>query len=250
MGASVGVSGFSTVLIWNYRKVLEILSISGPSQARDMIDLTNHDSPSGFKEFVPGPISGGEVTLEGNFITGDTGGQIAFHTDVQGGTKRNAFIVMPMAVGASLFFAAYAKGFEGSFPYESKIGASGSLAITGKPLLLVTQAAGMSALAGKEYDGAVEGDALVITPAIAVGTYAYACDVDTLTDGVRLTVTCAGQTPYVQGVEEETGVETPITIALGAAGTVTDIIILCYTTATPPGTSPRVYILSVTRAAE
>lgn len=245
-----GVSGNTSCLIWNYRKVLELLSIGGPSQSRDLVELTSHDSADQFKEFVPGPIAGGEVSIEGNLIVGDAAGQIAFHTDVQGGTKRNCFIVMPMAVGGSLFFAAYANGFGTDYPFDSKIAVSGSLIVTGKPLLLVTQAAGMSALAGKKYDGAVEGDALVITPAIAVGTYAYACDVDTLTDGVRLTVTCAAQIPFVQGVEEESGVETPITITLGAAGTVTDILILVHEgTAAVPTHSPRLYILSVTRAA-
>ena len=154
-----------------------------------------------------------------------------------------------MAVGGSLFFAAFAKGFETSFPYEDKIGVSGSLAVTGKPLLLVTQATGISDLTGHLYDAAVEGAALSITPAIAAGTYAYACAADVDSDGVKLIVTCAGQTPYVQGIEEETTVETPAVIPLGAAGTVTTIFILCYTIATPPSTSPRLYRLLVTRAA-
>ena len=246
---ATGVSAKTSCLIWNYLKVLEILGITGPAQSMTPIDVSSHDSASAFREYVSGPLEGGEISLEGNFIKGDALGQIKLHTDMQAGTVRNCFIVMPMAVGGALFFAAYATGFGGSFPYEDKIGVSGSLRVSGKPILLVTQATGMSALAGKKYDGAVEGAALEITPAVAVGTYAYACDVDVLTDGVRLTVTCAGQVPWVQGVEEEHGVETPITIALGAAGTTTDILILVYNTADPIATAPRLYTLTVTRAA-
>ena len=251
MAASAGVSAFSSILVWNYREVLEILGISGPSQARDMIELTSHDSDSGFREYVPNVIAGGEVTLDGNLIVGDTYGQVAFHTDVQGGTKRNAFIVMPMGVGSSLFFAAFAKGFEASFPYDSKIGVTGSLVVTGKPLLLTSQATGLTTpfRSGIKDGGVSTGGALTIIPAGAATTYEYTCTVDADTTGVKLTITCTGQTPYIQGIANVSGVQTSAAIALGAAGTVTTIFILCYTTATPPGTSPRVYRLLVTRPA-
>lgn len=237
-----GVPAFGTFLIWNYRKVLEIASISGPSQSRDTIDLTSHDSPDKFREFVAGPIAGGEISLEGNLIVGDALGQIAFHTDMQGGTKRNCFIVLPMAVGAALSFAALAKGFEGSYPFDEKIGLSGSLQVTGKPTLLTVQSAGMSGLTGIEQN---EEAALVITPAIAVGTYAYACTVNTASTWVKLTVVAAAHTVYTQGVLEATGVQSG-EIALGAAGTTTDILIIVYET----GEAPRLYTLTVTRAAE
>ena len=251
MAASAGVSAFSSILVWNYREVLEILGISGPSQARDMIELTSHDSDSGFREYVPNVIAGGEVTLDGNLIVGDTYGQVAFHTDVQGGTKRNAFIVMPMGVGSSLFFAAFAKGFEASFPYDSKIGVTGSLVVTGKPLLLTSQATGLTTpfRSGIKDGGVSTGGALTIIPAGAATTYEYTCTVDADTTGVKLTITCAGQTPYIQGIVNASGVQTSAAIALGAAGTITTVFILCYTTATPPGTSPRVYRLLVTRPA-
>lgn len=242
-----GVSGKTSCLIWNYRKVLELLSIGGPSQSRDMVELTSHDSTDQFKEFVPGPIAGGEVSLEGNLIVGDAAGQIAFHTDIQGGTKRNAFIVMPMAVGGALFFAAYATGFGTDYPFDSKIAVSGSLVVTGKPLLLVDQSAGMSDLTGKETNDV--GDALVITPAIAVGTYAYACAVGSGIAAVVLTATAGAHIVYIQGALEATGVETD-PIALGAAGTTTDILIIVHEgTAAIPTKAPRLYILSVARAA-
>lgn len=243
-----GVSGFSSCLIWNYRKVLEILSLSGPAQARDTVELTSHDSPNEFREYVAGVIAGGEISLDGNFIKGDAAGQIAFHTDVQGGTKRNGFIVMPMAVGGSLFFAAIARGFEPSYPFDSKIGVTGSLIVTGKPLLLTVQATGLTTpfLSGIHVGGVEDGNALTILPETkAADVYAYTCTIAADTTGVKLTATCAGQTPYIQGIEEASGVQTDaaITCAVG----VTDILILCYTTADPPGTSPRLYILSVTR---
>ena len=142
------VSAKGTVLVWNYRKILEIFNISGPAQSRDVIDVTNHDSADAFREFIVGPVNGGEISIEGNLIVGDTAGQIAFHTDVQGGTKRNAFLVMPMSVGVALSFAAFAKGFEMDFPFDGKLGVSGSLQVTGKPTLLTTQTTGISDMTG------------------------------------------------------------------------------------------------------
>lgn len=235
-----GVPAFATFLIWNYRKVLEITNISGPSQSRDTIDLTSHDSSDSFKEYVAGLIDGGSISIEGNFIKGDAAGQVAFHTDMQAGTKRSCFIVMPMAVGGAWSFEAIASGFEGSYPYESKIGVTGSLKITGKPTLLTTQSAGMTALAGIEENG--PDDALVITPTRAVGTYAYVCEVDTTSTHVEVTVTAGSHTVYIQGELEATGVQSA-EIALGDTGTTTDILIIVYETAE----AARLYTLTVTR---
>jgi len=245
MAASDAVTAFRTVLIWNYREVLELKSISGPTQSRDMLEVTSHDSDNGFKEYITGPIAGGEVSIDGNLIVGDTHGQVAFHTDIQGGTKRNAFIVGPMAAAQAWSFAAFAKGFEGAFPYDSKIGVSGSLIVTGKPTYLTSQSAGMSALSGHEYDGESVGEALSITEDVAVGTYAYTCEVtNSDQDGVKLAITAASHTIYAQGVSHTSAEEGDI-ISLGAAGTDTVIFIMVYETSK----APRLYRLTVTRPA-
>jgi len=242
MAVSAAVAAFGTFLIWNYHKILELTGISGPSQSMDTIDVTSHDSDDAFREYLGGPLTGGEVSIEGNLVTGDTNGQIAFHTDLQAKNKRDCFIVLPMAVGAALSFSAFAKGFEGSFPFEDKVGVSGSLQVTGKPTLLTTQATGMSGLTGIEENG--PNTPLEITPAIAVGTYAYTCTVNTASDWVKLTVTAAGHTIYAQGTAQTSG-EQGGEIALGAAGTDTVILILVY----EASTAPRLYTLTVTRPA-
>jgi len=232
-------SAKSTVLVWNYRKVLELTNISGPSQSRDMVEVSNHDSPDGFKEYIAGHIDGGEISIEGNFIAGDAAGQIAFHTDLQSGTGKTVWIVAPMAVGAALSMSAFGSGFEPSFPHDSKIGISGSLKVSGKPTLYATQSAGMSGLTGIEENA---GAALTITPVIAVGTYAYACTVNTASDWIKLTPVAAAHTIYVQGTAVITGNQSG-EIALGAAGTTTEVFIMAYESAK----APRLYSLIVTR---
>jgi hypothetical protein len=235
------VSAKGTILVWNYRKILEQLNLSGPSQSRDILDVTNHDSPDGFREFIAGVIDGGEVSIEGNFIAGDSGGQIAFHTDLQSGTGRTAWLILPMSVGAAWTFSALGSGFEKSYPHDNKLSVSGTLKVNGKPSLYVTQSTGISNMVGIEENG---GAALSISPAIAAGTYEYTCDVNTASTWVKLTVTAASHTIYIQGTSVATGVQSG-EIALGAAGTDTEIFIMAYQSSK----APRVYKLTVSRAA-
>lgn len=241
MAASSGTAAHGTFLLWNWFKVLELSGLTGPSETRDTIDITSHDSDNTYKEFVAGIADGGEISLEGNFITGDTNGQIVFHTDIQGGTKRTCYIVLPMAIGKATSFSAIAKGFTPDFPYDDKIGVSGSLQVTGKPSLLTTQSTGMSGLTGIEENA---GAALTITPDIAVGTYAYTCSVNTASTWVKLTPVAASHTIYVQGTAVISG-EQSGEVTLGDAGTDTDVLIVVYETSK----APRLYTLTVTRPA-
>ena len=234
-----GYSAQNTLLIWNYRKLLELTNLSGPSQTAETIDMTSHDSADGYKEFIAGLRDGGEISIEGNFVPSDSAGQIAFHTDLQAGTRRTCWIVMPMSVGGSLLFTAMASGFEGSYPMDSKISISGALKVSGKPTLYVTASTGLTNLVGIEENG---GGALSITPAIAGTTYAYACSVNTASSYIKLTPTAAAHTIYVQGTAVVTGNQSG-EIALGAAGTTTDVFIMAYSASA----SPKLYKLTVTR---
>lgn len=45
----------------------QIKDLSGPGRTMEALDATCHDSASGMREFVPGLVDGGEVTLEVEF---------------------------------------------------------------------------------------------------------------------------------------------------------------------------------------
>jgi predicted secreted protein len=241
MTASAGTSAFGTFLFWNGAKVLELTSISGPSESRNTIDVTSHDSDDAYAEYIAGVAEGGEISLEGNLITTDSAGQVAFHTDLQAGTKRTGFIVLPMALGKAFTFTGMGSGFSGSYPYDDKASVSGTVKVSGKPTYLTTQSTGISALSGIEE---IDTTALSLNEVVAAGTYAYTCTVDTDSSWVKLTVTAASHTIYVNGTAQTTTVQGG-EIALGAAGTTTEITILVYETSK----APRVYTLSVTRPA-
>lgn len=231
------VSAFGTVLVWNSTPLLELTSISGPSQSRDTIDVTSHNSTDKYREFIAGPVSGGDVSVEGNLIIEDELGQINFYEDLQAGTKRNAWIVLPD--GAAMAFEAIPTSFSPSSPYEDKISVSMAMQITGKPILYTTQSAGISTLSGIEETGST---ALTITPTVFPVTYKYNCTVDSDSDWVKLAVTAVDHTIYVQGELQTSGTQGG-NIALNPAGETTDIFIMVY----EANKSPRLYVLSVTR---
>jgi len=233
------ISAHGTVLIWDYCKLLEMVNIGGLSQSRDTVDVTSHDSPNQFREYIAGLGDGGEVSLEGNLLTTDTLGQIALHTDLQAGSTKSAFLLLPMSVGQAMSFNAIATRFEPSFPHDGKSSVSMSLKVTWKPTLLTSQSVGMTGLTGIEE---TESNPLIITPDIAVGTYEYECTVDTDSTWVKLTVTADSHTIYVNGASQDSGVQGD-EIALSAAGIDTVIHILVYES----NKAPRLYKLIVHR---
>ncbi len=235
-----GVSAFGTVLGWNFNRILEVTNIGGPSQSMGEVEVSHHASANGFREFVSGPRSGGEITLEGNLIKTDTNGIVAMHTDEQAGTARQVYIVSPMADAVAWQCSyAYVKGFAPSFPFDGKESVSGSLILSGKPALLTTQSAGISALSGIETTGAA---ALTLAPAVAAGTYAYTCTVNTASTWVKVTITAASHTIWAQGTQQTSGVQSG-ELTLGAAGTDTVVFIMVY----EASKSPRLYTITVTR---
>jgi len=134
---SSAVSGFGTDLTWNSVVIAEVVNVSGPGESRDMIEVTNHDSADGFKEFIAGLADGGEVSIEGNFKASDSTGQIALHTDFQAGTSRTLLITFPSSLG-NMSGTAFCTAFELTFPHDSKIGFSATFKYTGKPTLTIS----------------------------------------------------------------------------------------------------------------
>lgn len=47
---------------------LEIKDFSAPELTRDTVDVTNHRSPGGFKEYIPALLDAGEVSFTVNYV--------------------------------------------------------------------------------------------------------------------------------------------------------------------------------------
>ena len=135
--ATAAVSGKGTILDWDGATILELTSVSGPTESMSPIDVTNHDSADAFREFISGILDGGEISFEGNFIKGDSTGQIAMHTDFQAGSKKTWIIKMPGWAGGvpQATGSGFVTAFSMSYPYDDKITISGTIKVTGKPTL-------------------------------------------------------------------------------------------------------------------
>lgn len=133
---TAGISGKGTQFHWKTVDVLELTSISGPSEKADTIDVTSHDSASDYREFVAGLRDGGDISIEGNFIIGDSTGQIVMHTDFQAGTTGAWSIDFPTA--GDIAGNGIITSWEISMPDDGKVSLSATIKVTGKPTLTVT----------------------------------------------------------------------------------------------------------------
>ena len=64
---STGIHGHGTTLSIGGTTVGNIISISGPNQTRDSIDISTMDSANKNREFIPGMLDAGECTFDLNF---------------------------------------------------------------------------------------------------------------------------------------------------------------------------------------
>jgi predicted secreted protein len=131
------ISAFGAKVNWNSHDIAEVISISGPGESVDSLDVTSHDSANEFKEFIAGLRDGGEVSFEANFKSSDSDGQIALHTDFQAGTSRTCQITLPDSLG-NISGTAICTRYEFSFPVDGPARISGTIKYTGKPTLTIS----------------------------------------------------------------------------------------------------------------
>jgi predicted secreted protein len=108
--------------------VASITSLSGPGLSRETIDVTAHDSPDAWMEFVGGLKDGGEVSAD---INRRPGVHDVLIEDFEDDDPRTYRIEWPS--GAAWTFDAILTGYEPDSPYDNKLTASLSWKVTGKP---------------------------------------------------------------------------------------------------------------------
>jgi len=76
--SSQAIAGFGTTFGYTSPSVLvgELSSIGGIKMKAETIDVTNHNSLNGYKEFIASLKEAGDFPIEGNFI-GNDAGQVA-----------------------------------------------------------------------------------------------------------------------------------------------------------------------------
>ncbi|MEU9972350.1 phage tail tube protein [Streptomyces sp. NPDC051014] len=106
--------------------------ISGPGLSRDTIDVSSHDSPDQWMEFLGGMKDGGEVSVDINY-------QPAHHDtlvdDFDDDEPRSYQLVFPDEDSTTWGIKAIMTGFEPDSPYDDKLSAKLTFKVTGKPTL-------------------------------------------------------------------------------------------------------------------
>jgi predicted secreted protein len=105
----------------------------GPSYSADELDVTDHSSAGGFREFIAGLKDAGEVSGELHFdpSNGTHDDATGLIGELEDGSVKNYQILFPDS--STVTFAAIVTAFEPSAPVDGKLTASFTLKVSGKP---------------------------------------------------------------------------------------------------------------------
>ena len=120
-----------------FTTIAEVRDIEGPELELEAKEVTSHDSPGGWREYIGTLLTGGEVSFDLNFIpTNATHSYSAgLIKDLVNRTKRNFKLVFPDGGSTTWTFAALVKGFKPSAAVEDELAAEATLQVTGQPTL-------------------------------------------------------------------------------------------------------------------
>lgn len=135
---SNAVNAFGTLLKRNGTTVAEVNDITPPSLGRDEIEVTHHQSPNRWREFIKGLKDAGEFSMSINYIptnsthNASTGLLADFANDT---TVDTWTLVFPDTALTTWSFPGFMKGFAPKAPIDDKLSADVTMKVTGQPTL-------------------------------------------------------------------------------------------------------------------
>lgn len=94
-----------------YEDVGEILTLGDVDMTREAIDVTTHDSPGGFKQYIPGGfIDMSDVPCEVHFL--NNAFQQAVRADFENAVKKKWRIIFPLTPAVTVSFESYVFGYK------------------------------------------------------------------------------------------------------------------------------------------
>lgn len=121
-----------------FETVANVTSIGGPDRSRETIDVTAHDSPGGWMEFIGGLKDGGEISLDINYDPAEDTHDL--DDDFDDGAPRNyQIVILPDTDDEHTWsIKGIMTGLEDEFPYDDKMSRTMTIKISGKPTLAAT----------------------------------------------------------------------------------------------------------------
>jgi predicted secreted protein len=123
---------------FTYETVANVTNISGPSRSRETLDVTAHDSPDGWMEFIGGLKDGGEISLDINYDPAEDTHDL--DDDFDDSEPRSYQIVLLPDTDDEYTWTltGVMTGLEDEFPYDGKMERSLTVKVSGKPVLAAT----------------------------------------------------------------------------------------------------------------
>lgn len=123
----------------------QVGDISGPALTRGDIDVTDHDSANGYREFLPGLVDGGVVSFPIGFDPTNTAHLQGVGTGLIGDLEQDGCtlpawqLTLPPCSGTAIWtFDGYVNGVSATYAVEGQLMHDISVKISGKPTLTIT----------------------------------------------------------------------------------------------------------------
>jgi predicted secreted protein len=113
-----------------------IISIGGPEQSRDAIDKSTMDSTNKWREFIPGLLDAGEVTVEINYDGTAAGTADKLNTMFTNSAQYFRVTVNDLTTASSKSYyqsAGFLTGLGHAIPHDDKVTQSVTIKLTGQP---------------------------------------------------------------------------------------------------------------------
>lgn len=125
----------------SYVAIANVSDLSGPSRSREAIEVTAHDSPNQYREFVKGLKDGGEVTATINYDPQNSTIS-ALDDDFEEKELRDyQIVILPGEAGEHTWtFSALITDLSDAFPVDDRAEREVTFKISGKPNLAATGA--------------------------------------------------------------------------------------------------------------
>lgn len=114
-----------------YAAIANITNFKGPNMKRNTDDVTAHDSPNRYSEFIGLLVDPGEIACDVNYDPADHDSLVADFEDTE---PRGYKLTYPLS-SSEWAFTALLIGFEAQAPVDGKLAATVTFKVSGKPTI-------------------------------------------------------------------------------------------------------------------